>query len=64
LEDWLAVSSRLLPIPLKNAYSRKTKMSNEKEFTVANEDVKLSQTLPEEIKKDIAAEKKDDRSKQ
>ena len=39
-------------------------MSNEKEFTVANEDVKLSQTLPEEIKKDIAAEKKDDRSKQ
>lgn len=32
-------------------------MNNEKEFTVANEDVKLSQELPKEIKKEIAAEK-------
>lgn len=30
----------------------------EEEFTVANEDVKLSQTLPEEIKKEIEKEKK------
>lgn len=30
----------------------------EEEFTVANEDVKLSRTLPEEIKKEIEKEKK------
>lgn len=35
-------------------------MNNEKEeeFTIANEDVKLSQTLPEEMKKELAAESK------
>jgi hypothetical protein len=32
-------------------------MSNKEDFTVANEDVKLSQELPKEIKKEIAAEK-------
>lgn len=30
----------------------------EEEFTVANEDVKLAQTLPEEMKKELAAESK------
>jgi len=30
----------------------------EEEFTIANEDVKLSQTLPEEMKKELAAESK------
>ena len=34
--------------------------NNEKNFTVANEDVKLSQELPKKIEEEVAASEKDE----